>query len=895
MSDAGSISFSIITKNKGILTKEFSLTDEGELKKDSSKCKLAVGFVKRIDIDFDEVGDVLAGLQLNQAITLGVPRIREGQLVAADLQDKHPEAITRTKENFSFNRSGFMIYFDYDPDPQGKALSKEELINELRHLHPALKTAAMLWRPSASSFIYHDDEQLSGLTGQHVYVPCKNPENLEAFIATLKAECWFKELGWIMVSAAGTALERVIFDSAVFSPERLVFEAGAELAHPLTQKLPEAEYFPGRMIDLNSVELLNPSMIAPAKNLIAKKKDELSKEILKVRKEYIKRQAEALAESTGVKVAKARKIIDGRYEGTLLSQDALQADDGSVVLVRDILSNPDFYVGMTFRDPLEPDYGKCKAKIFVNEDGSVICNSFAHGGRTFRLKHDNETFDEWLQSADIEEIEERWKSMVMSAADSAVAESKLLEKLKLKLNVGLTALKQDLREFKKERSATMKSDGRVSDNYLAGLTEPDEDSELTHDQIAELFIKQMPKDIVGAEGVVYQYNGKCVWEGLDLTDIQQLMVAKFDGVARCTRKADYKAISAHIYDKVRNEKFFANHRPCFATPSACYIVDGRDIVETGHDSKYKIRHLFRFDADPNMKIPMFLEFLDWAFQNDPKQVLVMQEVFGGILFGLLNYYFHKAVLFKGPGANGKGVVFNIIRSIVPPEYVCAISPFRLVDGPFMAGMAGKLLNLVPELPAHKKIPGEMFKQIVDSSIISARRLYQPPFEFVPIASQIFSSNYFIDSDDASEGMFRRWLLIGFDSVVEEKDRIGDYGNLIAQEEGPGILAWALEGAVRLLEQNGFTETKTHKNMMVQWRMRVDPVIGFISDEDWVRHAPESMIGRDMAYRVYDDWCDAAHHRKLGKQEFVTEMDKRFSLIRHKGEWCYQGLQLIKEG
>jgi len=199
------------------------------------------------------------------------------------------------------------------------------------------------------------------------------------------------------------------------------------------------------------------------------------------------------------------------------------------------------------------------------------------------------------------------------------------------------------------------------------------------------------------------------------------------------------------------------------------------------------------------------------------------------------------------------------------------------------------------LPAHKKIPGEMFKQIVDSSIISARRLYQPPFEFVPIASQIFSSNYFIDSDDASEGMFRRWLLIGFDSVVEEKDRIGDYGNLIAQEEGPGILAWALEGAVRLLEQNGFTETKTHKNMMVQWRMRVDPVIGFISDEDWVRHAPESMIGRDMAYRVYDDWCDAAHHRKLGKQEFVTEMDKRFSLIRHKGEWCYQGLQLIKEG
>lgn len=887
------VSFSIITKNQGILTKEFSLTKKGDLEKDSSKCKLASGSVQRIDAPFEKVGVILDELKLNQAITLGVPKVQESKLVAQDLLKENPDAIARTKEEFNFVKQGFMIYFDYDPPPNVPPLSREELIKELRELHPVLKTAAMLWRPSSSSFIYHGDKQLSGLTGQHVYVSCKNPEGLEAFIATLKCECWFRDLGWIMISAAGTALERVIFDTAVFSPERLVFEAGAKLQKPLSQDLPKSHFYPGDRINLKKVELLNPSFLAPVKALIAKKKESLRDEIAEVRKKYIDQQAKTLAEKSGLKLAKARKIIDSRFEGILFPQDALQTDEDDFILIRDILHNPEDYVGMTFRDPLEPEYGKSKAKIFVNEDGSVICNSFAHGGRIFRLKHDDISFDEWLRNTELEDIEENWVRMVTLAADTAVAEAKLLERLKLKLGVNLSALKKDLSNFKKEelREAEIKS--KVGENgYLAGLTPPDEEEDLTHDQIAELFIKQLPGNVVGAEGHIYQYNGKCIWEGLDLNRIQQEMIAEFDGLPRCSRKADYKAIAVHIYDKLKNEEFFVNHKPCFATPSYCYVIEGKDIKETQHDAKYKIRHMFPYDPNPDMPIPMFSAFLDWVFQNDPTQILLMQEIFGAILFGILNYQYHKAVLFKGPGANGKGVMFNIIRNIIPKEYVCVISPFDMKRENYRAQLAGKLLNLVPELPATKRIPGEIFKQVVDSSLVSARRLYEAPFEFTPICSQIFSSNYFIDSDDASEGMLRRWLLMGFDSVISEKDRISDYGKVIADIEGPGILYWALEGAIRLLENNGFTETVTHSNMMDQWLMRIDSSIGFITDEDYVTHVQNSLVNRDALYKAYDSWCEFTHNRRLQKSEFVARIDKRYSLIRHKGDWCYQGIQLV---
>jgi P4 family phage/plasmid primase-like protien len=892
----GTVSFSIITKDSGILTKEFSLTDDDTLKKDSGKCKLATGSVQRLDVDFDQVGDILEGLMLDQAITLGVPKISEGKLVAAEMQGKHPGAITRTKNNFSFARDGFMIYFDYDPQPGQVSLTKDELIAKLRALHPALGSAAMLWRPSSSSYIYDGDKQMSGLTGQHVYVPCRNPEKLEQFITTLKCECWLQELGWIMISAAGTALERGLFDTAVFSPERLVFEAGAQLVSPLTQDLPESEYFPGEMIDLRKAESIDPSFIGPVKDLIAKKKFDLAEEIAQVREQYIQRQTDALVKSTGIPAGKARKVIDGRFEGLLLSQDLLQTDDETFVSVKDILNNPEQYSGMTFRDPLEPDYGKSKAKIFVNDDGSIICNSFAHGGRTFKLKHDDLTFDYWLDNATPAEIEERWVWMVASASDTAVAEAKLLEKLKSKLGVGVNVLRRDLNTFRKTEQKETPQKLNVDDNgVLAGLIVPTDEDDLTHNQIAELYIKQMPKNVVGAEGTVYQYNGKCIWEGLDLNTIQQKMLTRFDGFPKCSRKADYRAISTHIYDKIKDDSFFLKHQPCFATPSTCYVVNGRDIDETTHEAKYKIRHMFPYDADPDLPIPMFLGFLQWLFEQDPVQIDLLQEIFGAMLFGLMNYQFHKAALFKGPGNNGKGVVFNIIREIVPEPYICVVSPFDMRRGDYRAQLAGKLINLVPELPANGKIPGEIFKQVVDSSRVSARRLYEAPFEFTPICSQVFSSNYFIDSDDASEGMFRRWLLLGFDSVISEKNRINDYGKVIADAEGPGILYWALLGAERLLEQNHFTHTKTHDHMMEQWKMRIDPVIGFVRDEDWVAYVPNTILNRHEAYAAYDAWCVATHYSNVGKAQFDEGMKKRFGMVQHKGDWSYEGVQLLRGG
>ena len=52
----------------------------------------------------------------------------------------------------------------------------------------------------------------------------------------------------------------------------------------------------------------------------------------------------------------------------------------------DVLADPDRYVGETLADPLEGiDYGRGKAMVLRRRDGTLMINSYAHGGIKYQL------------------------------------------------------------------------------------------------------------------------------------------------------------------------------------------------------------------------------------------------------------------------------------------------------------------------------------------------------------------------------------------------------------------------------------------------------------------------------------------------------------------------------
>jgi hypothetical protein len=56
--------------------------------------------------------------------------------------------------------------------------------------------------------------------------------------------------------------------------------------------------------------------------------------------------------------------------------------------VADVLADPGRFHGLTLADPIEGrSYGRGKAKVYWNANGSLVIHSFAHGGAIYRLEH----------------------------------------------------------------------------------------------------------------------------------------------------------------------------------------------------------------------------------------------------------------------------------------------------------------------------------------------------------------------------------------------------------------------------------------------------------------------------------------------------------------------------
>jgi hypothetical protein len=191
----------------------------------------------------------------------------------------------------------------------------------------------------------------------------------------------------MMVGASGQLLERSIVDRVCGSPERLAFEGGGVLIHPIAQDLAARQPIAVEGVTLDTaVACPQLSIVEQAKlsELRAKEKSRLAGESAKAREIFIEQQSRRLTERTGVDLRKARRTIERQCEGVLLPDLPLPFDDKELAgkTVAEVLADPQRFEGATLADPLEGiDYGRSKARVLRRADGMLWINSFAHAQR----------------------------------------------------------------------------------------------------------------------------------------------------------------------------------------------------------------------------------------------------------------------------------------------------------------------------------------------------------------------------------------------------------------------------------------------------------------------------------------------------------------------------------
>jgi hypothetical protein len=379
------------------LSKQFTLAEDDTLQKRSGGL-LVEGTATRRTLLVSEFCGLLAELKPNQALTFGVCQHDQARIVPqkniSKATGKLP-IVARDREHFTYPDKSGALMLDYDPPPDGKPLTREELLSALYGVWPELETAPHVWTTSASSCIYRSvtGEELRGVMGQRVYVPVQNAEDIPRTGLTLFKRLWLSGHGRFDVSASGALLDRTIIDGSVWQPERLDFAGGAQCGPGLEQRRGKPILFnaDAPLMDSRTLADLTPeeqNQLETLQAVARKEKQNASQEQQKV---WIDKRIKAMLKGKGgeKKETALRDLLTRAVTQKRLCGDfQLVSEKYGIITVGQILDNPDKFHGARFADPLEPEYSggdKRIAIVNLRNAGKPYIWSHAHGGTRFSL------------------------------------------------------------------------------------------------------------------------------------------------------------------------------------------------------------------------------------------------------------------------------------------------------------------------------------------------------------------------------------------------------------------------------------------------------------------------------------------------------------------------------
>ena len=244
------------------MVKHCYINDNNSLVKDPNDCWMSYGEVKTVRTTVEMFAKEYTSCARNQALCLsnvdidGVQDVFSGQRASdGDL--------TRTRDNFSWVDGPAAILIDID----GFDGTQERAIEIICDFWPEFEHAAKVIAPSSSAGIINADtnEQLTSTNNFHIVVFVENASSLphpKILQEQVKRKAWLAGYGRILIAKDGAMHLRCTVDTAVLSPERLVFRGAPDLDPPLRREVPDAKYVDG--VWVNTAVFTEP--LSPAEN-----------------------------------------------------------------------------------------------------------------------------------------------------------------------------------------------------------------------------------------------------------------------------------------------------------------------------------------------------------------------------------------------------------------------------------------------------------------------------------------------------------------------------------------------------------------------------------------------------------------------------------------------------
>ncbi|MFT0892940.1 phage/plasmid primase, P4 family [Pseudochelatococcus sp. G4_1912] len=300
-----------------------------------------------------------------------------------------------------------------------------------------------------------------------------------------------------------------------------------------------------------------------------------------------------------------------------------------------------------------------------------------------------------------------------------------------------------------------------------------------------------------------------------------------------------------------------------------------------HDRERLIAKIAPFVYDKRARCPHFFKFLR-RMQPDRTQRRFLQTAVGRAMIGGATT---QALIFLyGDGANGKSVFMEVIAELLG-AYAGRLKPETITGSlegrgdqatPDIARLAGKRFVAIAELGRGAPLRESLVKTMTGGEPMPARHLNKGFFDLVPEFIPFMSGNDLPEVGGLDHGIWRRLKFVHWPVKIppEEQRPLREMvDGMLA--EAPGILNWAIEGALRFL-RDGLRDPPNVTALTAAHREDLDPVGAFLTA--CVRTREGSEVQARSMFEAFVSYCEANAIRAWKETAFGRALKKK-GLVR----------------
>ncbi|MFJ8110459.1 phage/plasmid primase, P4 family [Streptomyces sp. NPDC096132] len=302
--------------------------------------------------------------------------------------------------------------------------------------------------------------------------------------------------------------------------------------------------------------------------------------------------------------------------------------------------------------------------------------------------------------------------------------------------------------------------------------------------------------------------------------------------------------------------------------------------------------------DPHHPTPRWNAFLTDTFGGDLHMIGFVQRLAG--YSASADTGTHVFPFLHGAGQNGKSVLMDVLRHLLGDYAGPAPAGFLMAGkqehSEEIARLQGLRLVVASEIDPSARFDEAKLKELTGGDTLTARYMHQGFFTFEPTHHLWLMGNHQPRVKAGGNSFWRRLRLVPFEHIVPEDKKVENLARILLDEEGPGILAWIIAGAIAHFAGGGLREPASVKAATNAYAAEEDHIGRFLEERCVRGPAAHVRTATKLVRSAYEEWCHAEGEPSMDARTFGRELAAR-GIVRKtsNNKYFYPGLGLLAEG